>query len=64
MKRLALAVAVVALVACKKGEEAAPAADTTATMQPAGMDTMKMMGDTAMMGDTSKMMMDESKKMN
>jgi hypothetical protein len=54
MKRLALAVAVVALVACKRGEEAQPAADTTSAAPAApapadtGMmaDTMKMMGDT------------------
>ena len=30
MKRLALALAVISIVACKKGEEAQPAADTTA----------------------------------
>jgi hypothetical protein len=55
MKRLALALSVVALVACKKAEEAAPAADTTAApaaapapaMDSAAMDSTKMMADTA-----------------
>jgi len=47
MKRLALALSVVALVACKKAEEAAPAADTTAAPVAApAMDTSKMMMDT------------------
>lgn len=43
MKRLALALSVVALVACKKAEQAQPAADTTAAPAaapaPAAMDT-------------------------
>jgi len=43
MKRLALALSVVALVACKKAEQAQPAADTTAAPAaapaPATMDT-------------------------
>ncbi len=58
MKRLALAVAVVALVACKKGEETQPAADTTAApaAAPAPADSM------GMMGDSSKMMMSDSAK--
>ena len=45
MKRLALALAVVSIVACKKGEEAQPAADTTAAAPAApapAADTMKM----------------------
>lgn len=58
MKRLVLTVAVLGLMACKKGEEATPAtpaADTTAVAAPMS-DTMQMMGDTSkMMGDTSKM---------
>ena len=46
MKRLALALSVVALVACKKAEEAAPAADTTAAPAAApAMDSAKMMAD-------------------
>lgn len=50
MKRLALALSVVALVACKKAEEAAPAADTTAAPAAApAMDTSKMMADTTKM---------------
>ena len=57
MKRLVLAVAVLGLMACKKGEEAAPAADTTAA--PAAAPAM----DSTMMGDTSKMM-GEMKKAN
>lgn len=60
MKRLVLAVAVLGLIACKKGEQATPAADTTAAPAaapaPAAMDTSKMMGDTGMAHDTSKMM--------
>lgn len=56
MKRLVLAVAVLGLMACKKGEEAAPAADTTAAPAAApAMDSM-MMADSAHMADTSKMM--------
>lgn len=53
MKRLALALAVVALVACKKAEEAQPAADTTAAPAAAPMpgDTMKADSATA---DTTK----------
>jgi hypothetical protein len=56
MKRLALALSVVALVACKKAEEAAPAADTTAAPAAApapGMDSA-MMDSTKMMADTAK----------
>ncbi len=55
MKRLALALSLVALVACKKAEEAAPAADTTAApaAAPAGMDSA-MMDTTKMMADTAK----------
>ncbi len=59
MKRLALALSVVALVACKKAEEAQPAADSTAAPAAApapAMDSSKMMGDSSkMMSDTSKM---------
>jgi hypothetical protein len=57
MKRLALAVAVVALVACKKAETPdQPAADTAAAPAPAMADSSKMMGDTSkMMGDSAKM---------
>jgi len=48
MKRLALALSVVALVACKKAEQAQPAADTTAAPAAApAPDSMKMMGDSA-----------------
>jgi hypothetical protein len=56
MKRLALALAVISIVACKKGEEAQPAADTTAAAPaaPAPADTMTMMGDTAKMGGETK----------
>jgi hypothetical protein len=53
MKRLALAVAVVALAACKKAEQPAPPADTAPAAAPMPADTMKM--------DTSKAMMDTSK---
>ncbi len=58
MKRLALAVAVVALVACKRGEEAQPTADTTSApaAAPAPADTGKAMS------DTSKAMTDTTKK--
>ena len=51
MKRLALAIALVAMVgACKKAGE-------TPAMQPAATDTSKMMADTSkhMMADTGKM---------
>ncbi len=51
MKRLALAIALVAIVgACKKAGE-------TPAMQPAATDTSKMMADTSkhMMADTGKM---------
>ena len=57
MKRLALALSVVALVACKKAEQAQPAADTTATPAAAApaMDSSKMMDTTkAMAADTAK----------
>lgn len=56
MKRLALALAVISIVACKKGEQAQPAADTTAAAPaaPAPADTMKTMGDTAKMGGETK----------
>jgi hypothetical protein len=61
MKRLALALAVVGLMACKKSEEAAPPMADSAmapAAAPAPMDSMAM-------GDTSKMMMmDETKKPN
>lgn len=60
MKRLALALSVVALVACKKGEEA-PAASTPAAAPAAApapaMDSSKMAMDSskgAMKADTSK----------
>lgn len=55
MKRLVLAVAVLGLVACKKGEQANPPADTTTApaAAPAPVDTMK--------HDTSKAMMDTTK---
>jgi hypothetical protein len=65
MKRVALAVAVLGLVACKRSEEAAPAADSAAAPAAApapAMDT-SMTGDSMMMGDTSKMM-GEMKKAN
>ncbi len=56
MKRLVLAVAVLGLMACKKGEEATPAADSTAAPAAApAVDSSKMMGDTMHMADTSKM---------
>ena len=56
MKRLALAMTVVALVACKKAEQTPPAADTTAApaAAPAPADTMKMQDTTKMMTDTAK----------
>lgn len=58
MKRLALALSVVALVACKKAEQAQPAADSTAAPAAApapAMDSSKMMDSTkAMAPDTSK----------
>jgi len=49
MKRLALALSVVALVACKKAEQAQPMADTAAAPAAAPMpgDTMKTMADSA-----------------
>ena len=53
MKRLALALSVVALVACKKAEQAQPAADTTAAPAAApapSADSSKMMTDTAKTG--------------
>ncbi len=55
MKRLVLAVAVLGLVACKKGEQANPPADTTTApaAAPAPADTTK--------HDTTKMMMDTTK---
>jgi hypothetical protein len=55
MKRLALALSVVALVACKKAEEAAPAADSTAApaAAPAPADSMAT-DSAAMMADTAK----------
>jgi hypothetical protein len=60
MRRLAFAVAVVALVACKRAEEAQPAADTTSAPAAApamGMDSAAMMADSAkmMMSDTGQM---------
>lgn len=59
MKRLALALSVVALVACKKAEQAAPAADTTTA--PAAAPAP----DTAKMADTTKMATpDATKKAN
>jgi hypothetical protein len=57
MKRLALALSVVALVACKKAEEAAPAADTTAAPAAAPAPA-----DSGMMADSAKMMADTAKK--
>ncbi|MDP3774272.1 MAG: hypothetical protein Q8Q85_08400 [Gemmatimonadales bacterium] len=62
MKRLVLAVAVLGLMACKK-PEAAPAADTTAAPAAAPAMDSTMMGDTAHLADTSKMM-GETKKAN
>lgn len=63
MKRLVFALAVVSLVACKKGEEAQPAADTTAAAPAApAPDSMKMMGDSVPQ-DTTKMG-GETKKSN
>lgn len=56
MKRLALALAVVALVACKKGEEPAPAADTAAAPAAPMPDSAKMMGDSAAADTTKKAM--------
>jgi hypothetical protein len=58
MKRLALALSVVALVACKKAEEAAPAADTTAAPAAAPAPAM----DSAAMTDSAKAAMDTTKK--
>ncbi len=56
MKRLALALSVVALVACKKAEEAAPAADTTAAPAAAPAPAADSMAtdSAAMMADTAK----------
>lgn len=61
MKRLALALSVVALVACKKAEQAQPAADTTAAPAAApapSADTSKAMApatDTAKAGTKKAM---------
>jgi hypothetical protein len=64
MKRLALALAVVAMAAaCKKAEEQ-PATESQMMQDSAGMmaDSTKMMGDTGhMMGDSTKMMGDSAK---
>lgn len=57
MKRLALAAAVFAFVACSKGPDAAPAADTTAA--PAAAPAP--MADSAAPADSSKMMADTAK---
>lgn len=56
MKRLALALCVVALAACKQREQAPPPADTTAApaAAPAPMDTSKAMPDTTKMGGMKK----------
>ncbi|OLC67722.1 MAG: hypothetical protein AUH78_27695 [Gemmatimonadetes bacterium 13_1_40CM_4_69_8] len=61
MKRIAFAMAVLALAGCSKGEQkpAASTADTSHQMMMMGDSSKKMM-----MGDTSKhMMADTSKKM-
>lgn len=56
MKRLALVMALVALVGCKKAEQQPAQGQMADTSQLMG-DTAKMMADTAkMMGDTAKMM--------
>jgi hypothetical protein len=61
MKRLALALAVVGLVACKKAENGTPATDSTAAPAAApapAMDSSKMMMNdsaSAMPADTAKM---------
>lgn len=58
MKRLALAVSLMAFVACKKAEQTPPAADTTAAPAAApapAMDSSKMMDSTKKMMDTTKM---------
>ena len=63
MKRLVLAVAVLGLMACKQGENAAQrTADSTAAAA-AMSDSMHMMGDSLkMMGDSMKAMADSAKK--
>ncbi len=61
MKRIALVVAVLALAACTKKDEA-PMDTAAMAPAPAAMDTgMMMMDSTAMMADTMSMM-DTSKK--
>jgi len=60
MKRLALALSLVAFVACKKAEQAPPAADTTAA--PAAAPTPAMDSASKMM-DSSKKMIDTAKAM-
>lgn len=62
MKRLALALAVVALAACKKAEQTPPAADSTAApAAPApAMDSAKMADSAKAAADTAAM----SKKPN
>ena len=65
MKRLVLAVAVLGLMACSKGEQATPAADSTAAPAAApapAADTSKAMAP-APMADTSKMQ-GQTKKAN
>lgn len=65
MKRLVLAVAVLGLVACKKGEQANPPADTTTApaAAPAPADTSKAMMDTSKaMHDTTHMAAPAKKK--
>ena len=61
MKRLVLAAAVLGLMACSKGEQGTPAADSTAApaAAPAPADTMA----PAPMADTSKMQ-GQTKKAN
>lgn len=54
MKRLVFAVAVLGLMACARGEEAQPAADSTAAA-PAAAPVDSMQHDSTMVADTAKM---------
>ena len=64
MKRLALALSLVAFVACKKAEQTPPAADTTAAPAAApapAMDSSKR-ADSIRMADSMKMMRNDTTK--
>jgi hypothetical protein len=54
MKRLALALCVVALVSCKRAADDAPAATDTTSVPAAPVDSAKMMDTTKAMTDTAK----------